>query len=107
MNNPTYEINDPLRSERKPINGHGPWRRIEGDDYYLPGEVCEPIGRTWFWHPNDKPRSDSELLGMYLISRARNTNLLLNVPPDTSGKIPQAYITALQALRRNIDSFEG
>ncbi len=37
------------------------------------GEVCDPIGREWFFTEADQPRSDEALLGMYLISISRGT----------------------------------
>ncbi len=83
--------------------GHVKWREVEGKRYYMPGEVCDPIGREWFFVEGDLPRSDAELLGMYLISRSRGTNLLLDVPPDRHGLIPQSHIDALLRLRRNLD----
>lgn len=83
--------------------GHVKWREIEKKKYYMPAEVCEPIGKEWFFKDTDAPRSDAELLGMFLISRSRGANLLLNVPPDKRGVIPQKYIDALQRLKRNID----
>jgi alpha-L-fucosidase len=83
--------------------GHARWREIEGKNYYLPGEVCDPIGKEWFYKETDMPRSDAELLGMFLICRSRGTNLLLDVPPDQHGLIPQKFIDALQRLKQNID----
>jgi alpha-L-fucosidase len=83
--------------------GHVKWRTIEGKKYYMPGEVCDPIGREWFFTEEDQPRSDEELLGMYLVSISRGTNLLLDVGPDKHGLIPQKYIGALQRLRANLD----
>jgi len=83
--------------------GHVKWREIEGKHYYLPGEVCDPIGREWFFTEEDQPRSDEELLGMYLVSISRGTNLLLDVGPDKHGLIPEKYTGALQRLRANID----
>ncbi|MEN6535305.1 MAG: alpha-L-fucosidase [Bryobacteraceae bacterium] len=83
--------------------GHQPWRTIEGKRYYIPGEVCDPIGKDWFYVEADRPRSDAELLGMYLVSRSRRTNLLLDVPPDRSGVIPQMHVDALMRLRGNLD----
>ena len=68
--------------------------------FYVPGEVCDPIGQHWFWSPGDPLRSDQELLGMRLISRSRHTNLLLNVPPDRSGRIPSESVEALMRLKR-------
>lgn len=83
--------------------GHMPWREIEKKRYYMPGEVCDPLGREWFFVDGDTPRSDPELLGMYLTARARGTNLLLDVPPDRHGLIPATSIAALMRLRKNID----
>jgi alpha-L-fucosidase len=83
--------------------GHVKWREIEGKKYYLPGEVCDPIGKEWFYKEGDWPRSNEELLGMYLISRSRGTNLLLDVPPDKSGVIPQPSVKALTQLRKSLD----
>lgn len=77
-------------------------REIEGRQYYIPGEVCDPICREWFYVENDQLRSDEELLGMYLVSRARRANFLLNVPPDKHGVIPQHFIDALTRLKTNI-----
>jgi alpha-L-fucosidase len=83
--------------------GHVKWRTIEGKKYYMPGEVCDPIGREWFFTEEDQPRSDEELLGMYLVSISRGTNLLLDVGPDKHGLIPQKYVGALQRLHANLD----
>jgi alpha-L-fucosidase len=83
--------------------GHVKWREIEGKKYYMPGEVCDPIGREWFFTEEDVPRSDEELLGMYLVSISRGTNLLLDVGPDKHGLIPEKYAAALQRLRANLD----
>jgi alpha-L-fucosidase len=85
--------------------GHVRWREIEGKSYYMPGEVCDPIGRDWFYVDDDQQRSDAELLGMYLVCRTRNTNLLLDVPPDKHGVIPKMHVEALMRLQKNIARF--
>lgn len=82
---------------------HKPWRNIEGDDYYMPGEANDPIGLEWFHTDADQPRSDLELLGMYLVCRSRNANLLLDVGPDKHGLIPEKFASALKRLRANLD----
>lgn len=82
--------------------GHVKWRQIEGREYYLPGEVCDPIGREWFYTAEDRPRSDEELLGMYLVSVSRGANLLLDVGPDIHGVIPSYSREALARLQANI-----
>lgn len=91
-----------LPNSAKPFQ---PWRKIEGQDIYLPGEVCDPAGYDWFYKTDDGPRSDLELFGMYAVCRARGTNLLLNIPPNPSGRIGDDYATALQNLGRNIARF--
>ncbi len=91
--NPSHRIAHPPKSEAK--------------DYYIPGEVCDPIGYNWFWEPNDPARSDAELLGMRLICRERKVNLLLDVPPDKHGQIPQEHVDALMRLRKNVERFES
>lgn len=87
-------------------HGYNPWFTIaqtstDVQDYYLPGEVCDPIGYEWFWVEDDKLRSDMELLGMRLIAKERGTNLLLDVPPDRHGVIPEETVAALMRLRGN------
>ena len=83
--------------------GYRKWRDIEGQRYYMPGEVCDTLGREWFFADEDAPRSDEELLGMYLVSVSRGTNLLLNVCPDRHGLMTKPYIDALQRLRANLN----
>lgn len=85
--------------------GHVKWREIEGKDYYLPGEVCDPIGREWFYKPEDRLRSDAELLGMYLLSTSRGANLLLDVGPNPHGLIAEDTVAALRRLGGNIEKF--
>jgi alpha-L-fucosidase len=84
-----------------PGSGHQKWREIEGKRYYLPGEVCDPIGKEWFHVEGDRPRPDGALLELYQASRAGGANLLLDVPPDRHGRIPEASVQALMRLRKN------
>jgi alpha-L-fucosidase len=83
--------------------GHVKWRDVEGNQVYMPGEVCDPIGKEWFFTEADRPRSDSELLGMYLTATSRGTNLLLDVGPDKHGRLPQSVVDSLSRLRSNLD----
>lgn len=82
-------------------HGHDPWRTVLGRRYYLPGEVCDTVLKRWFWSPDDRPKSDGELLGLYALARARGANLLLDVAPDRHGLIPPEQVDALMRLRRN------
>ena len=90
-----------------PAATHQKWRIIEGREYYVPGEVCDPVGKDWFHVEGDAPRSDAELLGLYLISRARGANLLLDVGPDRHGLVPPVIADALMRLRRNLERFSS
>lgn len=84
-------------------SGHAKWRKIEGKHYYVPGEVYDPVGKHWFHMEDDQPRSPEELLGMYLISRSRGTNVCLDVGPDKEGRVPQRFVDALMRLRKDLD----
>ena len=61
----------------------------------------DPIGKEWFFVPGDEPRSDSELVNQYELTRTSGVNFLLNVPPNKSGLIPDNYIRSLNRLRKN------
>lgn len=82
--------------------GYAKMRVIEGKEYYMPGEVCDPIGKDWFWVEGDVPRPDDALAKQLETCRARGVNLLLDVPPDRHGLIPEASIQALNRLRKNV-----
>ncbi len=84
-----------------PPSGHVPWRTIEGKQYYLPGEVCDPIGKGWFYVEGDHPRPDGELLTLLTETRKRRANLLLNVGPDRHGLITDECRDSLLRLRKN------
>jgi len=98
---PYFFPSDLLAIERgmPPENGYQKWRTVEGKEYYMHGEVCDPIGKEWFYSPSDPPRSN--LVEQYLACRQRGANLLLNVPPDKHGLISVEYVQALMNLRKN------
>jgi alpha-L-fucosidase len=84
-----------------PASGYVNWQEIEGKRYYLPGEISNTIGKNWFFVEGDHPRPDEELLTLLLESRKRGVNLLLDVPPDKHGLIPDEARAALMRLRKN------
>jgi len=95
---------DLIAIERRlpPETSHQTWRTIEGQQYYMPGEVCDPIGKNWFYVEGDRPRPDEELAGQFEACRARGANFLLDVPPDKHGVIPDETVQALDRLRKNV-----
>jgi alpha-L-fucosidase len=94
---------DLIAIERRlpPPSGHKKWRTIEGKQYYIPGELCDPIGKEWFFVEGDNPRSDQALLDQFNACRQRGANFLLNVPPNKHGLIPQEHVEALMRLQKN------
>jgi alpha-L-fucosidase len=90
-----------LERNLRPPSGHVKWREIEGKRYYLPGEVCDPLGKEWFYVEGDHPQPDEELSALIVGSQKRAVNLLLDVPPDKHGLIPDESRAALMRLRKN------
>ena len=82
-----------------PEGGHKKWREIGGKNYYMPAEVCDPIGKDWFYIARDQPRTNEDLTKEYLTIRKRGASLLLDVPPDKRGLIPDKYVQALLDLK--------
>ena len=56
---------------------------------WVPAETDVSIRPGWFWREseNSKVKSLNDLLGIYYTSVGRNSLLLLNVPPDTTGRL--------------------
>jgi alpha-L-fucosidase len=68
---------------------------------WVPGEADVSIRPGWFYSPatDDKVKSVEELMEIYLGSVGRNANLLLNVPPDRTGRINPADSARLMEFR--------
>ena len=69
---------------------------------WVPAECDVSIRRgKWFWHPDDEESllSLKELKDIYYRSVGHGTNLLLNVPPDNRGLIPEADAARLRNLQ--------
>ena len=67
---------------------------LHGDpagDVWMPVEVDVSVRRpNWFWNTTDEHNllTDDQLVEIYYRSVGRGTQLLLNMPPDRSGRIP-------------------
>lgn len=74
--------------------------------YWIPAETDASIRPGWFWREseNDKVKSVNELLRIYYESVGRNSLLLLNVPPDTTGRINAADSVRLMEFRAALDN---
>ena len=87
-----------------PVTGHNPDREINGKKYYIPMEVCQTMNQNWFWMTGDVAKSVRTLYYWYNETTKRGANLLLDVPPDLSGRIPQNLVDRLQDLKKVIGS---
>lgn len=67
---------------------------------WYPAEVDVSIRPGWFYHPeeNEKLRTLDDLLRIYEASAGGNAVLLLNVPPDTDGRIHAGDVSRLLEL---------
>ncbi|MGO4146817.1 alpha-L-fucosidase [Paenarthrobacter sp. YAF11_1] len=72
-------------------------------EHYLPPECDVSLRRGWFWHPDDEPKSTEHLLAIYYQSVGMGANLLLNLPPDTRGLIPERDVARLQEWKAELD----
>jgi alpha-L-fucosidase len=73
----------------------------EDGKYWVPAEVDVSIRPGWFYHMNQDTlvRSPENLMDLYYSSVGRNSNLLLNVPPDRRGLLNEADVKSLIAFR--------
>jgi len=77
-------------------NGH------EDGNYWVPAEVDVSIRPGWFWHQSQDSlvRSPENLMDIYYSSVGRNSNLLLNVPPDRRGLLNEADVKSLLEFKK-------
>lgn len=71
----------------------------EGGWFWLPGESdAKATNQGWFWHPGESMLSAERLFQMYLETVGRNATLILNVPPNRAGQLPDQDVTTLRQL---------
>jgi hypothetical protein len=100
---PTDVIN--AEDTMPPPGGHGPQIVFEGKTYYLPLEAWIPAGppykpmpgmHSWFWRNGFVSMNAENIVTIHRICRERLTNLLLNLSPDTTGRLPEEAVQTLQ-----------
>ncbi len=75
----------------------------QGGSHWVPAEEDVSIRPGWFWHADEHPKTVDELMEIYYNSVGRNGLLLLNVPPDTRGRIPAEDSAVLVAFKQERD----
>ncbi|HEX3105142.1 MAG TPA: alpha-L-fucosidase [Terriglobales bacterium] len=107
---PTDVING--EDQLPPPEGHDPHVKFEGKTYYMPMEAWIPTGppykpmppmNSWFWRPGFKIQSADKIASYYSDCRKRNSNLLLNLSPDTTGRLPEDGVETLHQAARIIN----
>ena len=71
----------------------------EGGWFWLPGESdAKATNRGWFYHDGEAPLTPERLFQMYLETVGRNATLILNIPPNKAGVLPDASVKALKGM---------
>jgi alpha-L-fucosidase len=75
---------------------------VEGGKYWIPAEVDVSIRPGWFYRASEdnKVKTPDKLMDIYRKSVGRGSNLLLNVPPDTRGRIHPVDSANLMAFAK-------
>lgn len=71
-------------------------------DTWMPAEGDTSIRPGWFWHEREDSRVKpaTKLMDVWFQSVGRGANLILNVPPDRSGRLRAPDIASLTEFRR-------
>ncbi|HEX8873304.1 MAG TPA: alpha-L-fucosidase [Nitrosospira sp.] len=94
-----------------PPEGHNPHVNFQGKTYYMPMEAWIPAGppyqpmppmHSWFWHPGFKIQDAETIASVYRDCKQRRSNLLLNLSPDTSGRLPDDTVQTLEEVAKLI-----
>ncbi len=74
--------------------------------FWYPAETDVSIRPGWFYHPadDDKVKTPEKLVDIYFSSVGRNSTLLLNVPPDTRGRIHDNDVKSLLGMKAILDA---
>ena len=86
-----------------PAAGHQPLIPVRGRTYYLPMETCDTLAHHWFWEAGDALKSVKSLVAKYQAVVGQGANLLLDLAPDKSGRIPEATAGRLKEMKAALD----
>jgi len=105
---------DEASTQEVPAGDDSPVRRYQilwqrGRSVWWPAECDVSIRPGWFYHESQdgKVKTLKELIEIYCASVGRNSNLLLNIPPDTRGLFHETDVLRLRQLGREIRKLLG
>ncbi|MFC5804134.1 alpha-L-fucosidase [Streptomyces formicae] len=70
---------------------------------WWPAECDVSIRPGWFYHADQQPKTVEQLTDIWFRSVGRNSVLLLNIPPDQQGRLPDADVTVLREFRERTE----
>lgn len=73
---------------------------------WVPAEADVSIRPGWFYHKDEdgRVRTAQNLVDLYYASVGRGASLLLNLPPDRRGRIPEADVQSLREFQRLLNA---
>jgi len=92
------------------VPGRADQKRLNSGDRngadWVPAECDVSIRPGWFYHANEdtRVRTPQNLLNLYYSSVGRGGSMLLNLPPDTRGRIADNDVNSLKEFRALLDS---
>jgi alpha-L-fucosidase len=98
-----------------PPEGHNPHVQFEGKAYYIPMEAWIPTGppykpmppmHSWFWREGFTTQPADTIASVYHDCRSRHSNLLLNLSPDKTGRLPEETAQTLQQATRLMNAHQ-
>lgn len=96
-----------------PLEQHDPHVIVDSGTYYMPFETWMPTGpiyppmpwmHTWFWHPGYTTQKASVIAHAYRDCMEGNANLLLNLAPDNTGRLPEEAVATMRKVVEKIHS---
>ena len=106
---PTDVIN--TEDSLPPSEGQNPHIPFDNRTYYLPMEAWIPTGppykpmppmHSWFWREGFETQGADAIVGVYRDCMRRNANLLLNLSPDKTGRLPDEAVRTMRQVANQI-----
>ena len=79
-----------------------PQHNMSGTLVWWPSQCDVTIRNGWFYQDGDVIKTAAQLIDIYFKSIGRNSNMLLNIPPNRQGLISDADIEQLSAWRSQL-----
>ncbi|MEG1573552.1 MAG: alpha-L-fucosidase [Bacteroidales bacterium] len=76
---------------------------------WFPSECDAKNGPGWFWSTSSDSnvKSGQQLFNIYMTSVGRNSNLVLNIPPNKAGELPPSTIAKMREFKALMDAAFG